>query len=82
MDGYAAHCVIAFASGGWLIAKLSRNPWVGALLLGGIGLTSGIFMALAVYPGVVNILMVMAVTAAAYGAVGGQLLGYVLRIQG
>ena len=38
-------------------------------------------MALAVYPGESNILMVMTVTAAAYGAVGGQLLGYVLRKQ-
>ena len=79
--GYAAHCVIAFACGGWLIAKLSRKPLVSALLLGGIGLACGLVMALVVYPGESNTLLIMAATSGAYGGVGGQLLGHVLRKQ-
>lgn len=79
LGGYAAHCVLAFAFGGWLIAKLVAKPWHGSLILGGIGLAGGVFLAFVVYAGEMNWLLLMAVIACAYGAVGGLLLGHVLK---
>jgi hypothetical protein len=79
LGGYAAHCVLVFAFGGWLIAKLARKPWHGTLVLGGIGLICGILLAVVVYAGEGNWLLMMSVAAAAYGAVGGGLLGHVLK---
>jgi len=79
LGGYAAHCVLAFAFGGWLIAKLVSKPWAGALLLGVVGVASGVILASVVYPGESNTLLIMAVTAGAYGAVGGQLLGHIVK---
>lgn len=79
LGGYAAHCVLAFAFGGWLIARLVVNPWRGLPILGGIGLVCGIALAFAVYGGEMTWLLLMAVIAGAYGAVGGLLLGHVLK---
>lgn len=79
LGGYAAHCVLAFAFGGWLIAKLVVKPWQGLPILGGIGLVCGVALAFVVYAGETNWLLMMAVVAGAYGAVGGLLLGHVLK---
>lgn len=78
LGGYAAHCVLAFAFGGWLIAKVGI-PWTGALILGGIGLVCGGSLATVVYGGESSWLLPMIVVAGAYGAVGGLLLGHVLK---
>lgn len=78
LGGYAAHCVLAFAFGGWLIARFGV-PWVGTLLLGGVGAVCGVLLAMAVYPGETSWLLMMTVAAGAYGAVGGLLLGNVLK---
>lgn len=81
LGGYAAHCVLAFAFGGWLIAKIGI-PWVGVLTLGLVGLACGATLAVVVYDGALNWLLMMAVTAGAYGTVGGLLLGHVLKKPG
>jgi len=78
IGGYTLYCVLAFAVGGWLIARVGI-PKRGALILGGIGLLCGVAMALAGYPGEMDRLLPMAVAAAAYGAVVGLLLGHILQ---
>ena len=78
VGGYTVYCVLAFAVGGWLIARVGI-PKRGALILGGIGLLCGVTMALVGYPGELDRLLPMAGAAAAYGAVVGLLLGHVLQ---
>jgi hypothetical protein len=78
IGGYTVYCVLAFAVGGWLIAWVGI-PKRGALILGGIGLLCGVVLALVVYPGEMDRLLPMAVAAAAYGTVGGLLLGHILK---
>lgn len=78
LGGYAAHCVLAFAFGGWLIARVGSNR-LGPLLLGGVGLLCGAALGLVVYPGELEWAAFMAVAAGAYGAIGGLLLGLVLQ---
>jgi peptidoglycan/LPS O-acetylase OafA/YrhL len=75
---YTVYCVLAFAAGGWLIARVGV-PRRGALILGGIGLLCGVVLALVVYPGEMDRLLPMAVAAGAYGAIGGLLLGHILQ---
>ena len=78
IGGYTVYCVLAFAFGGWLTARVGI-PKRGALILGSIGLLCGVAMALKVYPGEADKLLQMAGASAAYGAVGGLLLGYILQ---
>ena len=78
LGGYAAHCVIAFAIGGWLTARVGI-PKFGPLILGGIGFACGVVLALVVYDAEMSWLLFMGVAAGAYGTVGGLLLGYVLQ---
>lgn len=78
IGGYTVYCVLAFAVGGWLIARVGI-PRRGALVLGAIGLLCGVAMALAAYPGETERLLLLAGAAGAYGAVGGLLLGYILQ---
>lgn len=78
LGGYAAHAVLAFAFGGWLIVRFGI-PWIGSVILGGIGLVVGIALAFVVYGGETNWLLIMAVSAGAYGTVGGLLLGHALK---
>jgi hypothetical protein len=78
LGGYAAHCVLAFAFGGWLIARVGRI-WTGPLLLGGTGLLCGAALGAIVYTGATSWMAFMAVAAGAYGSIGGLLLGHVLQ---
>lgn len=78
LGGYAAHCVLAFALGGWLIARVGRSL-IGPLILGGVGILCGAALGLVVYEGVLEWTMFMAVAAGAYGTIGGLLLGHVLQ---
>ncbi len=78
LGGYAAHCVLAFAFGAWLIARVGRIG-AGPLLLGGVGLICGGLLGMVVYPGETSWMMFMAVAAGAYGSIGGLLLGHVLQ---
>ena len=78
IGGYTLHCVLAFAVGGWLLARVGI-PRRGALILGAVGLLCGVAMALAAYPGQTDKLVQMAGAAGAYGAVGGLLLGHILQ---
>jgi MFS family permease len=78
LGGYAAHCVLAFAFGGWLIARVGRIA-TGPLLLGGVAIACGGLMGVFTYPGEVSWILFMAVAAGAYGTIGGLLLGHVLQ---
>lgn len=78
LGGYAAHCVLAFAFGGWLIARIGRIM-IGPVILGVIGVLCGVVLGLVVYEGEPNWTMFMGVAAGAYGTVGGLLLGHVLQ---
>ena len=78
LGGYAAHCVLAFAFGGWLIARFGRIM-LGPLLLGGTGILCGAILGVVVYEGEPSWTTFMAVAAGAYGTVGGLLLGHVLQ---
>lgn len=78
LGGYAAHCVLAFALGGWMIARVGI-PWAGSLILGVIGLICGVLLSIVVYAGASNWLLLLTVVATTYGAVGGLLLGHVLK---
>lgn len=40
LGGYAAHCVLAFAIGGWLLVRIGKSR-LGPLMLGGIGILCG-----------------------------------------
>lgn len=78
LGGYAAHCVLAFAFGGWFIARVGRI-WTGPLILGGVGIVCGGALGLVVYAGEISWTLFMAVAAGAYGTIGGLLLGHVLQ---
>ena len=78
LGGYTVYCVLAFAAGGWLIAR-AGIPRRGPLVLGGIGLLCGVVLALVAYPGQQERLLLMAVAAGGYGALGGLLFGYLLQ---
>ena len=78
LGGYAAHCVLAFACGGWLIAGLGSSR-LGPLLLGSVGIVCGAALGITVYPGELEWALFMGVAAGAYGAVGGPLLGLLLQ---
>lgn len=78
LGGYAAHCVLAFAFGGWLIARIGGAK-TGPLILGGIGILCGGLLGIVVYAGEPSWTAFMAVAAGAYGSIGGLLLGLVLK---
>lgn len=78
LGGYAAHCVLAFAFGGWLIARFG-NAKISPLLLGGVGLACGAILGFVVYEGEPSWTAFMAVAGGAYGSIGGLLLGLVLK---
>lgn len=78
LGGYAAHSVLVFAFGGWLVARIGSNR-LGPVLLGAIGIACGGALGLVVYPGELEWAMFMAVAAGAYGAIGGLLLGLILQ---
>lgn len=78
LAGYAAHCVLAFAVGGWLLARIGNSRF-GPLLLGGIGMLCGVALGLQVYPGELEWTAFMTVASGAYGAIGGLLLGLILQ---
>lgn len=78
LGGYAAHCVLAFAAGGWLIAKVGRI-WAGPVILGITSVISGAAMGIVVYSGETSWILFMTVASGAYGTIGGLLLGHVLQ---
>jgi len=75
---YAAHNVIAWAIGGWVIVRVGL-PWTGALILGSLGLISGALLCALAIGTDPSWLLFTAVAGGAYGSIGGLLLGYVLQ---
>jgi hypothetical protein len=75
---YAAHSVLVWAIGGWGVAKVGDQK-AGALILGLVGLSVGALLCLGVFGSAPKILAAMTLGGAAYGAVGGLLLGRILE---
>lgn len=76
LGGYAAHCVLAFAFGSWLTARVGRIA-TGPQLLGGTAIACGGPRGIFAYPGETSWILFMAVASGAYGTIGGLLLGHV-----
>jgi hypothetical protein len=75
---YAAHTVIAWASGAWVIVRVGI-PWTGALILGTLGLASGALLCSLAIGTDLSWLLFTAVAGGAYGSIGSLLLGHVLQ---
>lgn len=75
---YAAHTVIAWAIGAWVIVRIGI-PWTGALILGALGLVSGALLCGLAIGSDLSWLLFTAVAGGAYGSIGGLLLGHVLQ---
>jgi hypothetical protein len=78
LRGYVAPCMLAFAIGSALTARVGA-PKTGALLLGGIGLACGVVPALIVYGGEAQWLLPMAGYGGAFGATAGLVFGHMLK---
>jgi len=78
MGGFAVYSMMAWAVGGWAVQK-TGNKIMGAIILGFVGLVTGL-----VFTGIgistdMNILLVGGGAALLYGAVGGMIIGDALR---
>ncbi|BCR03835.1 hypothetical protein DESUT3_09040 [Desulfuromonas versatilis] len=75
---YAAHAVLLWAAGGWAVAKVGHSL-PGAIVLGIVGLVSGVFLGYAALGTDGATLIIAGAASLLYGVVGGLMLGGVLR---
>jgi len=78
LGGFAVYSMMAWAVGGWAVQR-SGNKWFGAIILGFVGLVTGL-----VFTGVgigtaLPLLLTGGGAALLYGAVGGMIIGDALR---
>ena len=78
LGGFAVYSMMAWAVGGWAVQR-SGDKWLGAIILGFVGLVTG-----ALFAGVgigtnMNVLVAGGGAALLYGAVGGMIIGDALR---
>lgn len=78
LGGYAVYSVLAWAVGGWAVQKTGDKK-LGAIILGSVGLTSGLLFTAAGIGTDVDILMTGGGAALLYGAIGGMIIGDALR---
>lgn len=78
LGGFAVYSMMAWAVGGWAVHR-SGNKWLGAMILGFVGLVTGLlFTGVGIGTGI-NVLMTGGGAALLYGAVGGLIIGDALR---
>jgi len=77
LSEYAAHTALVWAMGGWAVVK-TGIPLGGALILGLLGLASGVLLALGTMGNDPKLLLVCAIAGGFYGCVGGLLISKVL----
>jgi len=78
LGGFAVYSMMAWAVGGWAVQR-TGNKWFGAIVLGLVGLVTGL-----VFTGVgigteLNLLLAGGGAGLLYGAVGGMIVGDALR---
>ena len=78
LGGYAVYSVMAWAVGGWAVQKTGdKKP--GAILLGSVGLASGLLFTWAGIGAELDVLLTGSIASLLYGAIGGMIIGDALR---
>jgi len=78
LGGYAVYSVMAWAVGGWAVQK-TGSKMLGAIILGFVGLTSGLVFTANGIGTQMNVLLTGGGVALLYGAIGGLIIGDALR---
>ncbi|HBA71270.1 MAG: hypothetical protein A2X82_19890 [Geobacteraceae bacterium GWC2_55_20] len=78
LGGYAVYSIMAWAVGGWAVQKTGdKKP--GAIILGSVGLASGLLFTWAGIGTELDVLLTGSIAALLYGAIGGMIIGDALR---
>jgi hypothetical protein len=77
LAGYASYAMMAWGAGGWAARRVG-SPLAGSLIMGFVGLLSGLFLAYRELDTAITTLAAGGAAAMAYGAVGGLLIAYTL----
>ena len=78
LGGFAVYSMMAWAVGGWAVQR-SGNKWLGAIILGVVGLATGLLFTGVGIGTQANLLLSGGGAALLYGAVGGLIIGDALR---
>ncbi|MDD2310605.1 MAG: hypothetical protein PHH91_13595 [Desulfuromonadaceae bacterium] len=78
MGGFAVYSMMAWAVGGWAVQKTGDKK-LGAIVLGSVGLTTGLLFTGVGIGTDMNILLTGGGAALLYGAIGGMIIGDALR---
>ena len=78
LGGFAVYSMMAWAVGGWAVQK-SGNAWLGAIILGFVGLVTGLLFTGVGIGTESNVLLTGGGAALLYGAIGGLIIGDALR---
>jgi hypothetical protein len=78
LGGFAVYSMMAWAVGGWAVQR-SGNKWLGAIILGFVGLATGLLFTGVGIGTAMNLLLTGGGAALLYGAVGGLIIGDALR---
>lgn len=73
LGGFAVYSMMAWAVGGWA-AQRSGNKWLGAIILGLVGLVTGLLFTGVGLGSEMNLLLTAGGAALLYGAIGGLIL--------
>ncbi|MHB8057765.1 MAG: hypothetical protein ACYDHC_07710 [Desulfuromonadaceae bacterium] len=78
MGGFAVYSMMAWAVGGWAVQK-TGDKRMGAIVLGSVGLITGLLFTAVGIGTAINIMMTGGGAALLYGAIGGMIIGDALR---
>jgi len=78
LGGFAVYSMMAWGVGGWAVQKTGDKK-MGAIILGFVGLATGLFFTGSGLGTELNLLMVGGGAALLYGAIGGMIIGDALR---
>lgn len=78
LGGYAVYSIMAWAVGGWAVQRTGSKK-LGAIILGSVGLTTGLLFTGVGLGTEFNILLIGGGASLLYGAVGGMIIGDALR---
>ncbi|MDD2272574.1 MAG: hypothetical protein PHP95_00045 [Desulfuromonadaceae bacterium] len=78
LGGYAVYSIMAWAVGGWAVQRTGDKK-LGAIILGTVGLVTGLVFTIAGLGTETNILLTGAGASLLYGAIGGMIIGDALR---
>lgn len=78
LGGFAVYSMLTWAVGGWAVQKTGDKK-LGAIVLGTVGLTTGLLFTAVGIGTNPNILLAGGIAALLYGAIGGMIIGDALR---